>query len=71
MLLVLQAVVAWVLKKGIDKKGELIAELRKSKLGEGFAKSVELLTGQGPPGMGWQQIQLAHQGAGRCSSAGA
>lgn len=41
MLLVLQAVVAWVLKKGIDKKGELIAELRKSKLGEGFAKWVD------------------------------
>lgn len=41
MLLVLQAIVAWVLKKGIGKVPELLAELRKSRLGEGFTTWVE------------------------------
>lgn len=41
MLLVLQAIVAWVLKKGIDKVPDLLAELRKSRLGEGFTTWVE------------------------------
>ncbi len=41
VLLILQAIVAWLLKRGIDKLPELVAELRQSKLGKGFAKWVE------------------------------
>ncbi len=41
VLLILQAIVAWLLKKGMDKLPELVAELRESKLGKGFAKWVE------------------------------
>lgn len=41
MLLILQAIVAWVLKRGIDRAPELYADLRKSKLGEGFTSWIE------------------------------
>jgi len=41
MLLILQAIAAWLLKRGLDKLPELIAELRRSKLGQGFAEWVE------------------------------
>ena len=41
MLLILQAIAAWLLKSGLDKLPELIAELRRSKLGRGFAEWVE------------------------------
>lgn len=41
MLLVLQAVVAWLLKRGMSNASELYADLRKSKLGDGFTTWVE------------------------------
>lgn len=39
--LILTGIVAWLTKKGIDKAPELIAELKASKLGVGFAEWVE------------------------------
>lgn len=39
--LILTGIVAWLTKKGIDKAPELIAELKASKLGTGFAEWVE------------------------------
>lgn len=39
--LILTGIVAWLTKKGIDKAPELIAELKASKLGAGFAEWVE------------------------------